>query len=125
MKFADLTSFKILVSCVKTFAILYRANEKFDIISYKEFYNDSVSKYLNLKDECRTYFMKMNEKYKKKDGERPFSLIKYHFLFDAAAKSEIVYIFNYHKQRTEMFNDFMGFNLINTFFLSRKFVEIT
>ena len=48
----------------------------------------------------------MNSLKVKKGGEKPFSLIKYHWLFDAASKSDILYTFNYHKQRTEMVNSF-------------------
>ena len=111
----DEKSFMVLISCVKVFNFFYKINEKYKIISYKEFYNDSMSKHLNLKEECKKYFIKINAK--NEDERKIFSLIKYHWLFDPSAKSDILHVFNYHKQRTEMmssFNDLLNpMNLIN------------
>jgi hypothetical protein len=41
---------------------------------------------------------------KNKKDEKLFSLIKYHWLFNAAAKSEILFLFNFSKQRIELIN---------------------
>ena len=95
----------VLVEFMKIFQLLYKINEYFQIISYKEFYNGGVSTDLNLKNECQTYMQILN---KSKDSEKLFCLIKHHWLFDPAAKSEILYIFNYQKQRSEILNGIMS-----------------
>jgi len=99
------STYLVLVSFMKIFKILYKINERFQIISYKEFYNGGVSTDLNLKAECQTYMRMLS---KPKENEKIFCLIKYHWLFDPAAKSEILYIFNYNKQRSEILNGIMN-----------------
>ncbi len=111
--------FQVLVVFMKIFKILYQINESYKIVSYKEFYNGGVSNDLNLKIECKTYLKVLN---KAPDSEDLFCLIKYHWLFDAAAKSEILYIFNYQKQRSEIFN--MMMNQLNQISLSSVFLVL-
>lgn len=94
-------SYSLLTAVVKTFDIFYALNEKYKLVSYKEFYNDSISKNLNLRIECKKYFKLLQ---KPDEENKSFSLISYHWLFDAAAKSDIFYIFNFNKQRTEQQN---------------------
>ena len=118
---------------IRIFKFFYDINEKFKILNFREFYNDSVSNYLNLKEECKNYISLLNRR-KTSESEKkgssnklnslnssnnlnnsksqPFSLISYHFLFDAASKSEILYNFNFHQQKQEMMNslsDIMNF----------------
>ena len=108
----DDESLQVLVSFMKIFKFFYEVNEKFNIINYKEFYNESVNKNLNIKEECKIYFKML----KKKENDE-FSILKYHWLFDPAAKSDILRIFNFGKQRYELFNsisDIMNdLNMIN------------
>ena len=46
--------------------LLHEVNEYFNILDYKKFYNDSLSKHLNIKREFRTYFMGIKDGYKGK-----------------------------------------------------------
>lgn len=101
--YRDEKTFEVLIKFMSVFNFIHQINEKLSIVNFRDFYNDSVSKYLNVKIECKNY---LNSLKVKKGGEKPFSLIKYHWLFDAASKSDILYTFNYHKQRTEMVNSF-------------------
>jgi hypothetical protein len=97
-------TYDVLKKFLKVFKFLNKINDKFKILNFHEFYNDSVSNYLNLKEECQNYISILNKR-KNSDSQRErFSLIKFHFLFDAAAKSDILYIFNFHQQRREMIN---------------------
>ena len=59
-------SLNVLVSLMPVFKLFYEINEKFTLISYRDFYNDSVSKYLNLKEECKTYNKILNKQEKDK-----------------------------------------------------------
>ncbi len=108
----DDDSLHVLISFMKIFNFIYEVNERFNIINYREFYNESVNKNLNIKEECKIYFKML----KKKEND-DFSILKYHWLFDPAAKSDILRIFNFGKQRYELFNsisDIMNdLNMIN------------
>jgi hypothetical protein len=99
--YRDERTFEVLIKFMTVFKFIHQIYEKFSIVTFKDFYNDSVSKYLNVKVECKNYLKSLTVK---KGEEKPFCLIKYHWLFDAASKSDILYTFNYHKQRTEMMN---------------------
>lgn len=94
----------VLVHMMRVFEVFYKINENFDIVSYKEFHNESVNNNLNIKEECRSYFKILQKKSKGEKGS--FSIIKYHWLFNTASKSEILLNFNLNKQRTEMMNSF-------------------
>jgi hypothetical protein len=97
-------TYDVLKKFIKVFKYFYKVNEKFKISNFRDFYNDSVSNYLNLKEECQNYISILNKRKNSDSQKEPFSLIKFHFLFDAAAKSDILYIFNFHQQRQEMIN---------------------
>lgn len=89
----------LLIHFTKCFKTLYLINLKYSFVDYREFYNDGLSKNLNFKRECKIYNSILKNEFSQ--GEKPFCLISYIWLFDAAAKSEILYVFNDKKQRTE------------------------
>ena len=97
----------LLENFVKIFKSLYMINDEYKIIEYREFYNDSFSKNLNLQRECKIYSQILNKKY---EGKKPFCLISYKWLFDAAAKNDILQIFNGRKQAIEILNSTGGLN---------------
>ncbi len=97
----------MLENFVKIFKTLYMINDEYKLIEYKEFYNDSFSKYLNFQRECKIYNQILNKKY---EGKKPFCLISYKWLFDAAAKNDILQIFNGKKQIIEILNSSGGLN---------------
>ena len=70
-------------------------NDEYKIIEYQKFYNDGLSKNLNLKRECQIYLDILKKKY---EGKKPFCLLSYIWLFDASAKNDILQIFNGRKQ---------------------------
>ena len=102
----------------------YKMNLYFGIIDYKVFYNDGMSKKINFRNEFRVYLM--NEKKKeelkkqklKKEGNKDinntnntnntnedlklqFTLLNYMWLFNPAAKNEIIILFNDRQRRSE------------------------
>lgn len=89
----------LLIHFTKCFKTLYLINLKYSFVDYREFYNDGLSKNLNFKRECKIYNLILKNEFPQ--GKKPFCLISYIWLFDAAAKSEILYVFNDKKQRTE------------------------
>ena len=91
----------LLENFVKIFKSLYMINEEYKIIDYREFYNDSLSKNLNFQRECKIYNQIIKKKY---EGKKPFCLISYKWLFDAAAKNDILQFFNGRKQAFEILN---------------------
>jgi hypothetical protein len=112
-------SIEVLIHFMELFQLIYEVNEKFSIVSYKEFYNESINKNLNIKEECRVFFKSM-----RKNDKSAFSLIKYHWLFDPAVKSDILTLYNFNLQRYEVINsigDLMGdlnlFNPMNMYLL--------
>jgi ubiquitin-protein ligase E3 A len=106
----------LLQNFVKIFKIFFNFNDKLNIISYKCFYNDGMSKYLNFKRECKIYISNKKMKFKNKK----FCLIDYLWLFDPAAKNEILQHFNSFKQNEEIIS-----NLFDSSFFERKmFFEI-
>lgn len=104
---------KLLEFFVKSFKTLFNIHEAYSLLDYREFYNDGLSNNLHLKRECYIYHQIINKSYKNK---KPFCLISYIWLFDAAAKHEIIHVFNYQKQRSEVQNTLQGeglFSMIN------------
>ena len=132
----DTDMLKLLEIFVTSFSVLHDINEYFSIIDYKKFYNDSLSKSLNIKREFRTYLhnervkqrqIKENQKDKKdiekdknnknnknilvgddeddeddKDKNKiKFTLFDYMWLFNPAAKNDIIFLFNDNQQKTE------------------------
>ena len=126
--------------------ILYKVNKYYSIIDYKNFYNDGMSKNLNLKVEFMNFVhnekikqklkkekekkekeKKENEKEKEKNKEmkkendideedieeeglisdksmkKKFTLLNYMWLFNPAAKNNIIILFNERQQKTEFY----------------------
>ena len=118
----------------------YQLNKNYGIIDYKNFYNDGLSKKINLKFEFYNYLVnekirkKLKEKKQKekkeeknenknmedisdpddeenemineivannKDLKLKFTLLDYMWLFNPAAKSDIILLFNEHKKKNE------------------------
>ena len=137
----DTDMLNLLQIFVTSFSILHDVNEYFSILDYKKFYNDSLSKNLNIKREFRTYLhnerVKQREKKEKekekakkegkdkddnkidiedeKDNEEEdemddldkskeikFTLFDYMWLFNPAAKNDIIVLFNDNQQKTEL-----------------------
>ena len=123
---------KLLEIFVLNMNILYKINKYYSIINYKNFYNDGMSKNINLKAEFINFIH--NEKIKKKlkklkkekkekeeknkekendkdvknveekalksdlNMKKKFTLLNYIWLFNPAAKNEIIILFNERQQ---------------------------
>ncbi|MCQ2817786.1 MAG: HECT domain-containing protein [archaeon] len=96
---------KMLYNFTKSLNIFYRVNKSLKLIPENDFLNDGLSKHLNFRRECQVYNQILSKNY---SGKKPFSLITYIWLFDPAAKSEILREFNKKKQSHEVFNSVMG-----------------
>ena len=109
---------------VLIFNIFHSVNDKYNIIDYKCFYNEILSKNLNLEREFQIYLN--NEKILKeaanrsaddkdfhKDEKLEFSLLSYTWLFDPSAKYEIINLFNEEKQISQVSN--ISHNQLNEF----------
>ena len=137
---------KLLEIFVLNMNILYKVNKYYSIIDYKNFYNDGMSKNLNLKVEFMNFVhnekikqklkkekekkekeKKENEKEKEKNKEKEkekdideedieeeglisdksmkkkFTLLNYMWLFNPAAKNNIIILFNERQQKTEFY----------------------
>ena len=143
--------------------IFHDVNENYSIVSYKVFYNDGISKSLNIRREYITYMR--NEKIKKKEEEKEkgkkgdeidkqeknndnmilldeekddeeldkkndklkFTLFDYMWIFNPAAKNNIIRLFNVEQQRNMLFKMLDNsrrereFDLLNFFFNRNKF----
>ena len=55
---------------VTAFNILHEVNEYYSIIDYKQFYNDSISKYLNMGREFKKYLKKIKQLHKEKEKNK-------------------------------------------------------
>ena len=97
----DLKLISLLENFTRSFSILYKINCDYSLVHYKMFYNDSLSKYLNIRYQCRIYKEILQKDYRKR---KPFTLLSYIWLFDAAAKSDIFNEFNSNQQANEMFH---------------------
>ena len=146
-----------LISLLEIFIInlnlLYRVNMKYAIIDYQNFYNDAISKNINIKSEFKKFLLNeknkaIREKEKKKEREKKdktedkkddkkekekedekeeakefldelmdivedkkekkekytklFTLLDYIWLFNPAAKNEIIILFNDRQRKSEM-----------------------
>jgi hypothetical protein len=130
-KFLDKKLSNLLEILVVNLDFFYKLNKNYAIIDYKNFYNDGMSKNVNLKVEFFNFVN--NEKIKKKlkkeknknkdqkedemdieDEENEeqevstdlknklkFTLLDYMWLFNPAAKSEIVLLFNERQKKNE------------------------
>ena len=142
---------------VKNINLLYEVNKYYSIIDYKNFYNDGVSKTINLKVEFHKYvnnekirktLRKEKEKNKKEDEKEKekqketqndmdidnedieeddeeipeekgikFTLLNYMWLFNPAAKNEIIIFFNERKKKNELIKSINQSGLRSPFFL--------
>ena len=119
----------LLEKFTQVFNIFHSANEKFNIIDYKYFYNESLSKHLNLEREFQIFMnneriMKERENANEEnrnsqfnsDDKIEFTLLSHTWLFDPSAKYEIINLFNENKQIQQVsnnnFNDLGEFNQI-------------
>jgi hypothetical protein len=107
------TDLGILIYFIKTFKIIYLVNEKYRYVHYKEFYNDTINKNLDIKRDFEIYLNKLKKKIDIKDEK--FCLLSYPWLFDSASKSEVLYYYNMDKQRSEVFNQLMNLQNLNNF----------
>ena len=55
---------------VTAFNILHEVNEYYSIIDYKQFYNDSISKYLNMGREFKKYLKRLKQIHKEKEKNK-------------------------------------------------------
>ena len=60
----DENEYSLFQTFIKSFSIIHEINEYFSILDYKAFYNNSISKHLNLKRDFKVYIK--NEKIRKK-----------------------------------------------------------
>ena len=130
--FIDHDMLSLLEIFVTSFNILHQVNEYFNILDYKKFYNDSLSKSLNIKREFRTYLNNeiIKEKQKKENEKKDeknknnllleeikndedeeedknnniikFTLFDYMWLFNPAAKNDIIFLFNDNQQKAQI-----------------------
>ena len=135
----DTDMLDLLQIFVTSFDFMHQINEYFSILEYNKFYNDSLSKSLNIRREFRTYLQnqKIKEKQKKekeknknkdeKDKDKyldtinkdiikdededekdkdndtlKFTLFDYMWLFNPAAKNDIIVLFNENQQHSEL-----------------------
>lgn len=120
----------LLEKFTQVFNIFHSVNEKFNIIDYKYFYNESLSKHLNLEREFQIYMnneriMKERENLNEEnrnsefngDDKMEFTLLSHTWLFDPSAKYEIINLFNENKQMQQVSNNnFNDPNVINQLF---------
>ena len=90
------------------FNIFHSINERYNIIDYKYFYNEKISKLLNLEKEFKIYLN--NEKIIKENSDNnfeiklDFTLFNYTWIFEPSAKYEIINLFNEERQIREVSN---------------------
>ena len=90
------------------FNIFHSINERYNIIDYKYFYNEKISKLLNLEKEFKIYLN--NEKIIKNNSDNnleiklDFTLFNYTWIFEPSAKYEIINLFNEERQIREVSN---------------------
>ena len=104
----------LLEKFVLVFNIYRTVNEKYNIIDYKCFYNDCLSKHLNLVNQFKIFLRNeriLNEKknmieQEEKNDNLEFTLFNYTWLFGQSAKYEIINLFNENKQIQIINNNF-------------------
>ena len=118
---------------ILVFNIFHSINEKYNIIDYKCFYNESLSKNLNLEREFQIYLnnekilkernnMSEDNKDMKEDEKLEFTLLSYTWLFDPSAKYEIINLFNEDKQINQVSN--LNFHDLNNDFENMIFLGV-
>jgi len=100
---------------ILVFNIFHSVNEKYNIIDYKCFYNENLSKNLNLEREFQIFLKNENilkerenisedSENNENDKKLEFTLLSYIWLFDPSAKYEIINLFNEDKQIKQVSN---------------------
>ena len=79
------------------FNICHSINEKYNIIDYKCFYNEYISKNINFDFEFRI-FLNNDKIIKEKNKNKKFTFFNYIWLFVPSAKYQIINLFNATKQ---------------------------
>ena len=116
----------LLEKFVLIFNIFHSVNEKYNIIDYQSFYNESLSKHLNLEREFHI-FLSNERKRKERENENEnesinnsinnekleFTLFNHTWLFDPSAKYEIINLFNENKQIQKVSN--VNYNALSEF----------
>ena len=166
-KFLDKKLSNLLEILIVNLDFFYQLNKYYAIIDYKNFYNDGLSKKINLKFEFYNYLVnekirkKLKEKKQKekkeekndnknkedisdpdddeegeiikaimannKDLKIKFTLLDYMWLFNPAAKNDIILLFNEHKKKNEFIKSIHQASPITGFplFLNAKDVFLT
>ena len=166
-KFLDKKLSNLLEILIVNLDFFYQLNKNYAIIDYKNFYNDGLSKKINLKFEFYNYLVnekirkKLKEKKQKekkeekndnknkedisdpdddeegeiikaimannKDLKIKFTLLDYMWLFNPAAKNDIILLFNEHKKKNEFIKSIHQASPITGFplFLNAKDVFLT
>ena len=177
--YIDKDLLELLEKFVITLNVLYKVNVKYSIIDYQNFYNDGMSKNLNLNAEFKNYLKnkkikKLLKKEKEKEKEKnkgkdekndkneqkdkeddileledeeneeeedhpsnpsdknklKFTLFDYMWLFNPAAKNNIIFLFNKRQKESELMksvNQMRGsaFPLFGLHFISSKDILLT
>ena len=98
----------VLEKLILLLNIFHSINEQYNILDYKYFYNEKISKNLNLEKEFQIFLK--NEKILKENIEKnlnkkfEFTLLNYTWIFDPSAKYEIINLFNEEKQIQQVSN---------------------
>jgi len=102
---------------MEVFNILWEINRQYKIVHFKLFNNETASKNFDINEDCKIFIHNFNKKKAKEskmqidsgngngiedEDNYKFSLINYNWLFDSSRKSDILYAFNYKKQRQEI-----------------------
>ena len=115
LTFKKSTKFKIFFLI---YNIFHSINKKFNLVDNKLFYNESLSKYLNLQEEYKIFLSNTNLKYfdKFRISEIPFTFLNYTWIFGPSAKFEIINLFNKTKQKENInnnINNYINYIVIN------------
>ena len=121
----------LLEKLVLVFNIYRTVNEKYNIIDYKCFYNDCLSKHLNLENQFKIFLRNerilnekknMNEQEEKNDNLE-FTLFNYTWLFGPSAKYEIINLFNENKQIQKINNNFNNLSEFEQFIYLGEIID--
>jgi hypothetical protein len=96
---------------MKAFHTIYQVNERYKYVHYKEFYNDSINKNLDIEKDFSIYLRKLK---KKEPRETEFCLFKYSWLFDSTSKKEVMEHYHTDKQKNEVFSELLSGNAANS-----------
>ena len=90
----------LLKQFIQVFDIFFLVNKKYNIIDYKYFQNEYLSKNLDVKRELQIGFnnSKIRQGQSKSDENLEFTFLSYTWLFNTSTKYEIIKLFNKVKQ---------------------------